>query len=249
MSATKDAADVENVKKWLMAGAPTETERPWAPIETSLPDPDLLADSPPVVSLLPELVAWAAREPFACGVHVVAYGGLCCAAFWAAAPLAYPPNGPAHFRRACWRALAFRAWVAFWSLRLAEVLYRRFLLYKHAMNYRVDRKATLGDVVVARLGLRRMRCPALLFPLAGLVYGAYAVREARGTKRDALCGRSVVGDASAAAGLERALAALALALPCARFILFYYGKDDVEEASLKAKAAKQCSHGHAHGGG
>ena len=172
--------------------------------------------------LLPELVAWAAREPFACGVHVVAYGGLCCAAFWAAAPLAYPPNGPAHFRRACWRALLFRAWVAFWSLRLAEVLYRRFLLYKHAMNYRVDRKATLGDVVVARLGLRRMRCPALLFPLAGLVYGAYAVREARGTKRDPICGRSVVGDASAAAGLERALAALALALPCARFILFYY---------------------------
>ena len=156
MSTTKDAADVENVKKWLMAGAPTETERPWAPIETSLPDPDLLADSPPVVSLLPELVAWAAREPFACGVHIVAYGGLCCAAFWAAAPLAYPPNGPAHFRRACWRALAFRAWVAFWSLRLAEVLYRRFLLYKHAMNYRVDRKATLGDVVVARLGVRRM---------------------------------------------------------------------------------------------
>ena len=245
----KASGDVESVTEWMMKGAPTESVRPWAPIETSLPDPDLLGESPPVVQLLPEVVAWASREPLAFGAHACALVGLWLAAFWSLAPLVSPATGPAHFRLTCWFAVAARLWTGLWSLRLTEVLYRRYVLYQHAMKYQVDRKATLADVVVARLRLRRVRCPALFLPALGLCYLSYLLRCAAGTKRDALCGRGAPGASGrASANVAASLAALAVALPCAWFALFRYGKDPVEEESIKAKSARRCSsHGHAGG--
>ena len=120
MAATK--GDIEDVRSWLTAGAPTESARPWAPILTELPDPELLPLTPSPVRLLDDLARWAARHPAAALVHAIAWGGAAYACYAALAPLAYPPNGAAGFRVACWFAVLARcvaACDAFFAATLA----------------------------------------------------------------------------------------------------------------------------------
>jgi len=125
---TPEAVDV---KSWMLAGAPTESARPFAPVETSLPDPELLPARPPLRALPGRCVAWTGRNPKAALAHLVAICGLLTAAAASLAPLALT-DGPTYIRKSCWRAIVCRLFTAFFSVRLLGLIYDRYALYQAA---------------------------------------------------------------------------------------------------------------------
>mmetsp|Transcript_17169 Transcript_17169/g.51249 ORF Transcript_17169/g.51249 Transcript_17169/m.51249 type:complete len:250 (+) Transcript_17169:218-967(+) len=247
------APDAVDVKSWMLAGAPTESARPYAPVETSLPDPELLPARPPLRALPGRCVAWTGRNPKAALAHLVAIGGLLAAAAASLAPLALT-DGPTYIRNSCWRAIACRFFTAFFSLRLLALVHHRYVLYQAATRYQLQKGITLEQVTVARLTFRRFRGPGLMLVMAPfLVQGVLVACAAKG--RDALCAARAGGAFDGAAQfLDVALVSLALAIPAAYWILNTYGSDPVEDADVQAKmqaarAKRGCGHNHGHGGG
>lgn len=237
--AANDAVDLENaaqVKSWLMAGAPQETLRPWAPIETELPDPDLQPPTPSPLSLVENLARWAARQPVAFVLHGVAWGGAVFALYAALAPLCSPPNGAAGARATCWFAVAARVLTALAAIRLLDALFRRYVLYHHALKYAVKKEYGLERLTVARLNFRRIRGPSM-FLATVLALGLLVLEDMAPKGADALCGRGATAASSAAAGMKSAAYALLGSVVCAYCCLYKYGLDPTEEASIKEKTA------------
>mmetsp|Transcript_6722 Transcript_6722/g.21173 ORF Transcript_6722/g.21173 Transcript_6722/m.21173 type:complete len:250 (-) Transcript_6722:127-876(-) len=233
-------ADVESVHSWLIADAPSKSTRPYAPVDTQLPDPELLDDSPPLLKRVPRLLKWAPAHPFAFVGHLIAYGGPLAVIFLALTPLFLV--GPAGARETCIVAIVARCALAFSAFRILPVLYAKYVLYQNALVFSVWRKVTLAGVTIARLEVRRMRGQAVGLPLFLLIVsGVLAKRAESGT--DCLCGRSAATPFSGAAeGLGLALTVLAAALPFCYYVLWCFAVDPVEEVSIREKMKQQHVH-------
>lgn len=143
--------DAEKGLAWLKHRAPIESERPWAPIESSLPDPELLPSSPPLYARIPTLFKWSVKNPLSALIHLAAWGGTL-------STIAFV------FQKTC-LPTAIAAAAQFSGLWALE---RRYALYCLATVYQLDKSSTLATVTTDRLVFRRRRCVVLCALLAAI---------------------------------------------------------------------------------
>ena len=228
--------DIESVNSWLHKDAPEESARPEGVIDTTLPDPALLPEAPPLYRRLPRLGALAAREPLSFLVHAVAYGCGAVAIVALLRPL---------LAKSCAFGYALRIVVAFLAVRLLVTLFMRYVLYQYALVFTLHREITLRDLTLERLKFRNNRGSALFTNVVAVV-SLLVLRGMAPDGADALCGAPAEAPfTGAAVGLDVALYALVVALPASYWVLYSYGADPVEEADVASKRRLQkCSHGH-----
>lgn len=196
---------------WLLQSAPVESAKPWAPVETSLPDPDLLPLVPAPYLLVKPLIKWLFRSPCQALIHIVAW--LSSMAAVVAGLLALD---------GCATGLAMRVGATCAALAALWALERRLVLYRLALVYQVYKSATLGSLTLARLAFRRRRCAVILALLAASVTLAQ-LPACAARARDPL-----------------QLVATMIALPTVTLCITTFSKDLTEEAAIKALSHANC---------
>lgn len=202
---------------WLHHGAPVDSVRPWAPIETSLPDPDLLPTTPPLYTRIPRLLHWFCNRPVEASIHVVA---------WSASMATITLSAVGALvakQRACvaiMAALTISYAASVWALE------RRYTLYRYALTYQVHKSCTLASVTTDRLSFRRRRCFCTVAPAVATLL----------LFRSEPCFRIFY---------QQILAGIATtSVPAVVCVLYCFGTDTIEDTAIRRASHHRLPHSH-----
>mmetsp|Transcript_13616 Transcript_13616/g.20307 ORF Transcript_13616/g.20307 Transcript_13616/m.20307 type:complete len:265 (-) Transcript_13616:145-939(-) len=171
--------EIEEALVWLKYGAPAESEKPWAPIETSLPDPEILPLRPRFLSSknVMRFMKWSCRSPIDFLLHC---------ATWILIIILMFANLPIYYQRNCNSELILQFSACGLCFLALYSLWKRFLLYREAIHFQIRKGANLASITQERLRYRRWRAWPIFFFISFAIF-LFSIRRQRESEDLYLC--------------------------------------------------------------